>query len=150
MHNIPNIGGSMMKHNKKHISSRDVLFRCRATVITRRDFIKVTGASILAVGTVGCNPLQAVENPTPTNQMTLTGASTATVPPVTALPTKNPTPTIPAPSPTPQPAQDASPCKRGVRQDDRPRRGCPARSEPSGHQPGGWENCAAQAQFQQR
>lgn len=64
--------------------------------------MKVTGASILAVGTSGCNPLQAVESPTPTNTVTLTTATLATTPPTTA-----PTPTFPSPSPTPQPARDA-------------------------------------------
>jgi protein NrfC len=55
----------------------------RNTGITRRDFIKVTGAIILVAGTGGCKPFTAVESPTP--------ASTST-PANTPMPTDTPAP----------------------------------------------------------
>lgn len=51
--------------------------------ITRRDFLKVTGAIIILVGTGGCKPFKADESPTPPN--TPTPGSTP-VPTATAAP----------------------------------------------------------------
>jgi protein NrfC len=39
----------------------------KSTKITRRDFIKVTGAIIMVAGTGGCKPFRADESPTPAN-----------------------------------------------------------------------------------
>lgn len=67
----------------------------KSTKITRRDFIKVTGAIIMVAGTGGCKGSKADESPTP--------AATATPTPTDApTPTNTLTPTdTPAPTNTP-------------------------------------------------
>ncbi|MDF1512279.1 MAG: twin-arginine translocation signal domain-containing protein, partial [Anaerolineae bacterium] len=69
----------------------------RAAVITRRDFIKVTGAGILAASSSGCSPILTIRNPTPTTP--LLHAS-----PIPSTKTATPL-SIPTASPVPQPTQ---------------------------------------------
>jgi protein NrfC len=69
---------------QKRTNSEGVPSRHGVATITRRDFIKVTGAIILVAGTGGCRAFTADEGAAPTN---------TPVPPNTPMPTDTPAPT---------------------------------------------------------